>query len=126
MQGARVGVLFLLILGLGYLLFNNNSLCRDNKPDRRRISKCACFIFDDDGYVSMNSVHGVYSGILDLAHLRRHRWNDRSDKQLPVGHRAAKNADVGDQGTALSHDHVNHREDLHVSDKYSFISNSRT
>lgn len=63
----------------------------------------------------MNSAHGDYSGILDLAHLRRHRWNGRSDEQLPTGHRAPENADVGDQGTALSHDHVDYRENLHVS-----------
>lgn len=69
----------------------------------------------DDGYVSMNSVHGDYSGILHLAHLRRHRWNGRSDKQLSTGHCAAENADVGDQGATLSHHHVDYRENLHVS-----------
>jgi len=69
----------------------------------------------DDGYVSMNSVHGVCSGILDLAHLRWHRWNDRSDKQLSTGHRAEKNADVGDQGTALSYGQIDYCENLHVS-----------
>lgn len=69
----------------------------------------------DDGYVSMNSVHGDYSGILNLAHLRRHRWNGRSDKQLPTGHCAAENADISDQGSALSYDHIDYRENLHVS-----------
>ena len=75
----------------------------------------------DDGYVSMNSVHGDYSGILDLAHLRRHRWNDRSDKQLPTGHCAAENADIGDQGPALSYDHVDCREDLHGGRNNGFL-----
>lgn len=80
----------------------------------------------DDGYVSMNSVHGDYSGILDLAHLRRHRWNGRSDKQLPPGHCAAENADVSDQGPALSHDHVDRYENLYVSVYASFKTyNSR-
>lgn len=91
-------------------------LSRQQARQRRRISRRrACFMFDDDGYVSMNSVHGLYSGILNLAHLRRHRWSGGSDKQLPVGHRKTENADVGDQGTALSYDHVDRRENLHVS-----------
>lgn len=69
----------------------------------------------DDGYVSMNSVHGDYSGILDLPHMRRHCWNGWPDKQLSTGHCEAENADFGGQGTALSHYHVDRQEDLHVS-----------
>lgn len=103
-MGAHRGPVSLLLGNLDAYSLIATRLSRQQARQRRRISKRACFMFDDDGYVSMNSAHGVYSGILDLAHLRRHRWSGRSDKQLPIGHREAKNADISDQGTALSHD----------------------
>ncbi|CAL7945765.1 unnamed protein product [Xylocopa violacea] len=45
----------------------------------RRFSS-TCFMFDD-GYVSMNSVHGEvpYSWILNITDLRRHCWHGSSD-----------------------------------------------
>ncbi|XP_011050870.1 PREDICTED: mitochondrial coenzyme A transporter SLC25A42 isoform X2 [Acromyrmex echinatior] len=100
------------------LLRNLLSATRD-KPDGV-FRSAACFMFDD-GYVSMNSVHGDYSGILDLAHLWRHRWNGQSDKQLSTGYCAAENADVSDQGPALSHGHVDYPENLYGRRNNGFL-----
>ncbi|XP_017759058.1 PREDICTED: mitochondrial coenzyme A transporter SLC25A42 isoform X2 [Eufriesea mexicana] len=82
--------------------FFTYDLLRNLLTVRWRCISSTCFMFDD-GYVSMNSVHGEYSWLLDITDLWRHCWNGWSDQQLSYGHRSEKNADLSNQGSALSH-----------------------